>query len=196
MLIYAGEEFDRKNDTLDEDYERAIDHVELFVDWIWIISKNKVGETNFLIWSGDAETSKYSDQCHKYCIMGSTNTVENDQPSTSDSTDVLFQLTEGISRQNERIEETNKLARQEFDRKKEKDDENKDRMLKLHSSFLKMFLITYQQKEIGRPRRLLPHAVLISVRRHQVWPINRCWYYSENWVSQMSVCTVSFPSIS
>ena len=50
------------------------------------------------------------------------------------------QLTEDISRQNERIEETNKLARKEFDRKKEKDDKKKDRMLKLHSSFLNILL--------------------------------------------------------
>ena len=66
--------------------------------------------------------------------------MESAQPSTSDSTDVLRQLTEGISRQNERIEETNKLARQTFDRKKEKDDENKDIMSKLHSSILNMLL--------------------------------------------------------
>ena len=72
--------------------------------------------------------------------MGYTNTVENAQPSTSDSTDVLRQLTEGVSRPNERIEETNNLARQEFDRKKEKGDEKKDRISKLHSSFLKMLL--------------------------------------------------------
>ena len=73
--------------------------------------------------------------------MGSTNSVENAQPLTSDSNDVLRKLTEGISRQNERIEETNKLASQEFDRKKEKDDEKKDIMSKLHSYFLNMLLI-------------------------------------------------------
>ena len=99
-----------------------------------------MGVTIFLIWAGDAETSKYSDQRHKDCIMGSTNTVENAQLSTSDSTDVLRQLTEGISCQNKMIEETNNLARHEFDRKKEKDDEKKDRMLKLYSSFLNMLL--------------------------------------------------------
>ena len=49
MVIHAGEEFDRENATLDEDYERAVNHVEFFVDWIWGISKNKVGVTNFLI---------------------------------------------------------------------------------------------------------------------------------------------------
>ena len=65
--------------------------------------------------------------------MGSTNIVENAQPLTSDSTDVLRQLKEGISPQNERIEETNKLPRQECDRKKENDDEKKDRISKLHS---------------------------------------------------------------
>ena len=99
-----------------------------------------MGVTNFLIRAGDAKTSIYSYQRHKYCIMGYTNTVEIAQPLTSDSTDVLHQLMEGISRQNERIEETNNLERQEFDRKKEKDDKKKDIMSKLHSSFLNMLL--------------------------------------------------------
>ena len=58
MLIHAGEEFDRENDTLDKDYERAVNRVEFFVDWLWGISKNKVGVTNFLIRAGDTETSK------------------------------------------------------------------------------------------------------------------------------------------
>ena len=49
MVIHAGEEFDRENTTLDQDYERAVDNVEFFVDWLWVISKNKVGVTNFLI---------------------------------------------------------------------------------------------------------------------------------------------------
>ena len=66
--------------------------------------------------------------------------MENAQPPTSDSADVLRQLTEGISRQNESIEETNNLARQEFYRKKEKDDDKKDRSPKLYSSFLNMLL--------------------------------------------------------
>ena len=140
MVIHYGEEFYRENAMLDKDYERAVYHVEFFVDWIWGISKKKVRVTNFLIWAGDAKTSKYSDQPHKDCIMGSTNMVENAQPSTSDSTDVLSQLTEGISGQNERIVETNNPTRQAFDINKWKDDDNKDRMSKLHSSFLNMLL--------------------------------------------------------
>ena len=32
MVIHAVEEFDRENATLDEDYERAVDNVEFFVD--------------------------------------------------------------------------------------------------------------------------------------------------------------------
>ena len=56
MVIHDGEEFDRENDTLDKDYERAIDNVEFSVDWLWGISKNKVGITTFLIRAGDAET--------------------------------------------------------------------------------------------------------------------------------------------
>ena len=65
MVIHAGEEFDRENATLDEDYERAVGHVESLVDWIWGISKNKVGVTNLIIRSGDAKSPKYSDQLHK-----------------------------------------------------------------------------------------------------------------------------------
>ena len=34
MVIHAGKEFDRENATLNEDYERAINHVEFFVDWL------------------------------------------------------------------------------------------------------------------------------------------------------------------
>ena len=58
MVIHDGEEFNRKNATLDEDYERAVDHVEVFVDWLWGIPKNNVGETNFIIRAGDTKTSK------------------------------------------------------------------------------------------------------------------------------------------
>ena len=65
MVIHAGEEFDRENATLEEDYERVVNHVEFFVDWFWGISKNKLGVTNFLIRAGDAKTSKYLDQRHK-----------------------------------------------------------------------------------------------------------------------------------
>ena len=49
MVIHSGEEFDSENATLDEDYERAVDHVEFFVDWLWGISKKKVGVNNVLI---------------------------------------------------------------------------------------------------------------------------------------------------
>ena len=58
MVIHAGEEFDRENATLDEDYERAVNHVEFFVDCLWGISKKKVGVTKLLIQAGDAKTSK------------------------------------------------------------------------------------------------------------------------------------------
>ena len=60
MLIHAEEIFDKENATLDEDYERSINHVEFFLDWLWGISKNKVGMNNFLNRAGDSKTSKYS----------------------------------------------------------------------------------------------------------------------------------------
>ena len=47
-----------ENATLDEDYERDVNHVEFFFDWLWGISNNKVAVNNLLVRAGDAETSK------------------------------------------------------------------------------------------------------------------------------------------
>ena len=44
VVIHAGEEFNRENATLDDDCERAIDHVEFFGYWLWVVSNNKVGK--------------------------------------------------------------------------------------------------------------------------------------------------------
>ena len=63
MVILAGEEFDRENATLDEDYERAVDRVEFFVDWLWVISRNKVGGN---------QIPHSSRRCQNFKILGST----------------------------------------------------------------------------------------------------------------------------
>ena len=73
--------------------------------------------------------------------MGSTMDVERAQPTARDSADVMKQLTTGISRQSEVISESNFLAREEFDRKIEKDEEKKNKFSKLHASFKNMLLI-------------------------------------------------------
>ena len=55
--------------------------------------------------------------------------------------DITQQLTAGISRQNEVISESNVLVREELGRKQEKDEEKKNRLSKLNSSFQNMFLM-------------------------------------------------------
>ena len=47
-VIPAAEEFDRENEVQDEDYESAVEHAEVFSDWLWGVSKKEVGETKFL----------------------------------------------------------------------------------------------------------------------------------------------------
>ena len=100
-----------------------------------------MGETKFLLRVGDAEVSGYSNKRHQECIMGSTKDIEGAQPSSLDSSDIMHQLTAGISRQNEVISESNVLAREELRRKKEKDEEKKNRLSKIHSSFQNMLLM-------------------------------------------------------
>ena len=48
-VIHAAEEFDRENAVQDEDYESAVEHAEVFSDWLWGVSKKEVGETKFLL---------------------------------------------------------------------------------------------------------------------------------------------------
>ena len=102
-VIHAAEEFDRENAILDENYESAVNHAEVFSDWMWGVFKKEVRETKFLLRVGDAEVSGYSKKRHQECIMGSTKDIEGAHPSALDSADIMQQLTAGISRQNEVI---------------------------------------------------------------------------------------------
>ena len=140
-VIHAAEKFDRENAILDEDYESAVNHAQMFSDWLWGVFKEEVGETEFLLQVKDGEVSGYSKKRHQECIMFSTNDIEGAQPSALDSVEIMQQLPAGTSRQNKVISESNFLAREEFGRKQEKDEEKKNRVSKLHSSFQNMLLI-------------------------------------------------------
>ena len=64
-VIHTAEEFDRENAILDEDYESAVDHAEVFSDLLWGVFKKEVGYTKFLLQMGDAEVSGYSKKRHQ-----------------------------------------------------------------------------------------------------------------------------------
>ena len=80
---------------------------------------------------------------HQECIMGSTMDVERAQPTARDSADIMRQLTVGISRQNEVITHSNVLAREEIERKIDKEEEKKNKFSKLHASFKNMLLMVF-----------------------------------------------------
>ena len=42
IIIRAGEQFDRDNAILDDNYERGVDHAEVLADWMWGAYKKKV----------------------------------------------------------------------------------------------------------------------------------------------------------
>ena len=71
IVIHAAEEFDRENAVLNEDYGSAINHAEVFADWLWGISRNLVGETRFFLRPEVAKIYGYSVIRHQECIMGS-----------------------------------------------------------------------------------------------------------------------------
>ena len=80
---------------------------------------------------------------HQKCIMGSTMDVERAQPTARDSADIMRQLTVGISCQNEVITHSNVLAREEIERKIDKEEEKKNKFSKLHASFKNMLLMAF-----------------------------------------------------
>ena len=114
----------------------------MFSDCLCGVFKKEVRENKFLLRVGYVEVSGYFKKCHKECIMGSTKDIEVAQPLALDSADIMKQHTAVISRQNEVISESNVLAREEFSRKQEKDEEKKNRLSKLHSSFQNMLLMS------------------------------------------------------
>ena len=64
-VIHAAEDFDRENAILDEDYKSAVDHAEVFSDWLWGVFKKEAGETKFLLQVEDLEVSGYSNKHHQ-----------------------------------------------------------------------------------------------------------------------------------
>ena len=70
--------------------------------------------------------------------MGSTRDVERAHPTVRDSADVMRQLAAGISCQNEVITQSNALAREEIERKIDKEEEKKNKFSKIHASFRNM----------------------------------------------------------
>ena len=49
IVIHAGEQFDRDNAILDDNYERGVDHAEVFADWLWGAYQKKVPEARFVL---------------------------------------------------------------------------------------------------------------------------------------------------
>ena len=83
---------------------------------------------------------------HNKCILPSTEETINDLNGAGQnslagaSSEVLRQLVEGLSRQNEYFEEANLISKKDLERKQDKDDEKKNRLKKLHPSNLQMIL--------------------------------------------------------
>ena len=49
IVIHAREQFDRDNAALDENYDKGIDHSEMFADWLQGAYKKKVPEIRFIL---------------------------------------------------------------------------------------------------------------------------------------------------
>ena len=139
IVIHAGEQFDKDNAVLDDNYERGIDHAEVLADWLWGAYQKKVPETRFVLRQNDGELMQHAEKRNRECIVPSLRDAEGAPLSSRDTNDVLAQLAAGISRQNTATETSNSLVREELERKKGKD-EKKDRLSKLHPTFRNMIL--------------------------------------------------------
>ena len=138
--IHAAKEFDKSDAGLDTDYEPAIDHANVFADLMWGIVNGKVPEAKIALRPGDAELKAHLADRRKKCLHKTAEETYAEQPSATDATDVLRMVMTTMSRNNEMIEETNKLSKLEFQRKSEKESESKNKLSKLHPS-VKTFIL-------------------------------------------------------
>jgi len=138
ISVAAAKEFDRIHEE-DEDYnESAMSHIEEFAQWAWGVQNEKVLTTSFMLRPEDGELQIYTSNRHQECIIMSLNAMTSVSSAPGENTAVLKQLAESISLQTEETARTNRLAREDIERAREREDNKKDKLKKLHPSILNM----------------------------------------------------------
>ena len=92
-----------------------------------------INETRYQINPNDIEVTFFCKEHSVQCIKGVAGTSV-----ALDNSSVISQLTNAISAQNEEATESNRLRRQEIERTINKEETNKDRIKKTHTSIIKM----------------------------------------------------------
>ena len=138
ISVAAAKEFDRVHEDDDDYKESAMTHIEEFAQWAWAVENEKVSAAKFMLRPEDGELQIHSMNRHQECIIPPLNSMTTVSSAPGENTAVLRQLAESISRQTEETERTNRLAREDIERTREREDSKKDKLKKLHPSILNM----------------------------------------------------------
>ena len=149
--MVAAKAFDLGHEN-DPDFtdNKAKGHVEDFTMWLYGVFSGDVPETRFSICPDDGELKNWCEERHAASIMGSLSTVQENATTNIDNGAVLSQLAAGISLQAEETAAANTLRKKEFQRLKERDENKKDRLKKIHHSVKNMLMnasANYSQDE-------------------------------------------------
>jgi len=93
-----------------------------------------VPESRIALRPGDGELKAHLADRRRKCLNRTAEETYAEQPSAGETNNVLRMVMDTMSKNNEMIEQTNKLSKLEYDRKAEKDNDKKDKLGKLHIS--------------------------------------------------------------
>ena len=139
--LIAAAAFDATHEG-NPDFENytATNHAEELALWLYGVHSGDIPETRLSIRPDDGELSKWGEERHAACIMGSLSTAQANATANPDNDAIITQLTASIFNQAEETAEANKLRKEELQLRKDKEDTKKDRLKKLHHSVKNMLV--------------------------------------------------------
>ena len=117
------------NEDEDFDKEDINAHLKLFSLCLWCLGvhQGKVAKTRFSVALDNGELNNWCACLHRTNIMPSIEAATSLPASTTDTADILWSLTAGISGTSEEAEHQNKIHRNQLDYIKEKDAKKKNK---------------------------------------------------------------------
>ena len=114
VAVAAAKEFAQNHEGEQNIKDAAIEHAQAFVSYCWSVGAGKIPETRIFPRPDDKELNAYCAERHRICILPSRIDMTREAPSQMDDNSVITQCSVNMSKQNEALEESNELRREEL----------------------------------------------------------------------------------
>ena len=118
----------------------AIDHANTFANWAFSLHLGKLNEVRYTIDPNDDKLWTFAKSCHQNCILAPLGRTSN-APTPGNNNDVLKNLSEGLKRMGEAVDQANLLTKEQLRLREETEDLKKDRIKDMHLSISNMILM-------------------------------------------------------